>query len=461
MTPNDFRRHGHEMVEWIANYLETVRDRRVLPDVKPGEVFDRLPAHAPASGEPFEQIIRDFESQILTGSTLWNHPRFFSYFAISSTPPSILAEFLAAAINQNGILWKSGPALTELEQVTLGWLREWLGLPPEYFGIIYDTASISTLHALIAARQFVVPDTRHHGARHDLVVYTSDQAHSSIEKGALALGFGEDNVRKIPTDENFAIRLDLLEAAIQKDLTEGRVPCCVVACVGATPTASVDPIAQVITLARHYGMWIHVDAAYAGPAAMLPECAPHFAGWDHADSIVMNPQKWMLTNVDISVLYLRHKEALSDAIGLTPEYLRTAADPRMLNYMDYSVALGRRFRALKLWFVMRSYGREGIAEMIRRHNADAQWLRAQIEADPRFELAAPTHFSLVCFRLKAANETNQKLMDALNSSGFAFIAHTVQNGQYVLRFAIGNYMTTRDDIAQTWARIQELATGLV
>ncbi|MCX6596679.1 MAG: aminotransferase class I/II-fold pyridoxal phosphate-dependent enzyme [Acidobacteria bacterium] len=291
MNPNDFRRHGHEMVEWIANYLETVRDRRVLPDVKPGEVFDRLPTHAPDTAEPFEQIMQDFEAQILSGSTLWNHPRFFSYFAISSTPPSILAEFLAAAINQNGILWKSGPALTELEQVTLGWLREWLGLPPEYFGIMYDTASVSTLHALIAARQFVVPDTRRHGARHDLVVYTSDQAHSSIEKGALALGFGEDNVRKIATDENFAIRLDLLEAAIQKDLTEGRVPCCVVACVGATPTASVDPISQVITLARHYGMWIHVDAAYAGPAAMLPECAPHFAGWDHADSIVMNPQK--------------------------------------------------------------------------------------------------------------------------------------------------------------------------
>ncbi|MDX2178152.1 MAG: pyridoxal-dependent decarboxylase [Bryobacteraceae bacterium] len=457
MTGEEFREHGHAMIEWIASYLETVRDRRVLPQVKPGDVLDALPAHGPALGETFGDILRDFESTILPGSTLWNHPRFFSYFSVSSSPESMLAEFLSAALNQNGILWKSGPALTELELAVLGWLREWLGLPERFFGVIYDTASISTMHALIAARQAVAPETREQGATANLTVYTSEQAHSSVEKGALALGFGAANVRKIASDSEFRMDVAALERAIEEDVRAGKRPCAIVPSIGATPTAALDPVSNILPIARACGAWLHVDAAYAGPAAMLEECRWMFDGWEQADSVVMNPQKWMLVNVDCSVLYLARREALSGAISLTPEYLRTQSDPRLVNYMDYSVALGRRFRALKLWFVMRSYGRDGIAKMLREHIGMAQWLAAQVQADSRFELVAPVHLSLICFRLRDSNEANQRLMDAINDSGFAFLSHTVQNGKFVLRFAIGNYMTTQEDVAQTWQRIQALA----
>ena len=457
MTPHEFRTHGHELVEWIARYLETVRERPVLPPVEPGDILQALPLRAPDQPEPFPRILEDFQQIILPGSTLWNHPRFFAYFAVSSTPPSILAEFLAAALNQNGILWKSGPALTELEQRVMEWLRDWLGLPGEYFGLIYDTASISTLHALIAARQFVDPETRGRGARRDLVVYTSEQAHSSVEKGAIALGFGQQQVRKVPVDANFAMDAGALESAIQRDLSEGRLPCCVVASIGATPAASIDPVAQIVPLARHYGLWTHVDAAYAGSAALLEECQWMFAGWEHADSIVFNPQKWLLVNVDCSVLFLRRPDALREAISLTPDYLRTTDNPQQMNYMDYSIALGRRFRALKLWFALRAYGRQGAAAIIRQHNQDAQWLREQIAKDGRFELVAPTHLSLVCFRRKGSDADNQRILEAINQSGFAFLSHTTLAGRFVLRFAIGNWMTTRQDVADTWTLIQQLA----
>jgi len=460
LSPDEFRAHGHELVEWIARYLETVRDRAVLPEVNPGEVIDALPAQGPEQGEPFSQILEDFNDTILPGSTLWNHPRFFSYFAVSSTPPSMLAEFLSAALNQNGILWKSGPALTELEQVVLGWIREWIHLPEDFFGIIYDSASNSTLHALIAARQSVSPRTRQEGALQNLMVYTSGQAHSSVEKDALALGFGEANIRKIAHDAEFRLSLPDLEAALEADVKAGKIPCCIVPTIGATPTASIDPVVDMIALARRYGCWAHIDAAYAGPVALLDEKSWIFQGWEQADSIVLNPHKWMFVNVDTSVLYIRRKDQLSDAIGLTPEYLKTKADPRMINYMDYSISLGRRFRALKLWMTLRYYGREGIADLIRSHIEMAGRLKDQIAADPRFEVVAPVHFGLVCFRMKDSNEKNQKLMDTLNASGFAFLSHTVQNGQYVLRFSIGNWMTTQQDVEQTWERIQKVAAEL-
>ncbi len=461
MTPDEFRARGHELVEWIAHYLETVRERPVLPTVKPGEILDALPASAPDEPESFSRILDDFNDTILPGSTLWNHPRFFSYFAVSSSPPSILAEFLSAAINQNGILWKSGPSLTELEQVTLSWLRQWLGLPEAAFGILYDTASISTLHALIAARQYVCPETRSAGAPAGLTVYASEQAHSSVEKGALALGFGEANVRKIASDAEFRMRPDRLREAMTADVRAGKRPCCVVPSIGATPAASIDPVSEIIPIAREFGAWVHVDAAYAGPVAMLPECAWMFRDWEKADSIVMNPQKWMLVNVDASVLFLLRPEPLRDAISLTPEYLRTAQDPRMVNFMDYSISLGRRFRALKLWFVLRSYGRSGIQDMLRRHIEDAQWLRDQIASDSRFEVVAPVHLSLVCFRLKADDAVNQKLMDTINESGFAFLSHALLGGQFALRFAIGNFMTEREDVASTWKKLQAIADTLV
>jgi aromatic-L-amino-acid decarboxylase len=461
LSPDEFRAHGHELVEWIAHYFETIRDRPVLASVQPGVVADSLPAQGPDHPEEFARILDDFNETILPGSTLWNHPRFFAYYAVSSSPPSILAEFLAAALNQNGILWKSGPALTELEQVTLGWLRQWLALPDHAFGIIYDTASTSTLHALVAARQSVDPNTRRVGASRGLTVYTSDQAHSSVEKDALALGFGEENIRKIPSDGEFRMRPDALRDALEADLGLHKRPCCIVASIGATPAASIDCVAEILPIARKYGAWLHVDAAYAGPAAMLPECRWMFEGWEQADSIVLNPHKWMLVNVDLSVLYLLRPQPLRDAISLTPEYLRTAQDPRMLNFMDYSIALGRRFRALKLWFVLRTYGRDGIVETLRRHIADADWLRGEIASDSRFELAAPVHLSLVCFRLNAPDETNRRLIDELNESGFAFLSHAILGGRFALRFAIGNFLTTRDDIAETWRKIQAIADTLV
>lgn len=467
MTPDEFRKHGHDLVEWIARYLETIRDQPVLPRVEPGDLYRLLPGAAPETGEPFDAVFADFERDIIPASTHWNHPRFFSYFAVSSSPPSILAEFLMAAMNQNGLVWKSSPAVTELEHRVLGWLRDWIGLPAHFTGVIQDTASVSTLHALVAARQHAAPETRSHGARHDLVVYASDQAHSSVEKGALALGFGERNIRKIASQPGtFNMSATALEAAIQKDLAEGSVPCCVVPSIGATPTASIDPVDEVIDIAHHYGMWVHVDAAYAGPAAMLDECRWMFKGWERAHSIVLNPMKWMLVNVDLSVLYLSKPEALRDAISLTPDYLRSQQNPDVPNFNDYSVALGRRFRALKLWFTMRCYGREGVAAMLRSHNADAQWLKEQVESDPRFEIAAPVYLSLVTFRLKssdekAGDELNTKLVDEVNASGFAFLSQTKLAGKQTVRFAIGNFMTTRADVEATWRVIQETAAGLL
>jgi aromatic-L-amino-acid decarboxylase len=458
LSPDEFRAHGHELIEWIARYLETIRDRRVLPDTAPGEVFDQLPASAPDAPEPFARIFDDFEQTILPGSTLWNHPRFFAYYSVSSTPPSILAELLAAAINQNGILWKSGPALTELEHRTLDWLRQWLELPSEFFGVIFDTASTSTLHALIAARQALDPSTREQGASPGMVVYTSEQAHSSVEKDALALGFGARHVRKIASDPvTFAMDPKRLAATMEADRAAGLRPCCVIPSIGATPAASIDPVAEILPIARAHGVWVHVDAAYAGPAAILDECRSHFTGWEQADSIVVNPHKWLLVNVDCSVFFTRRREVVSEAISMTPEYLRTAADPRLLNYMDYSIALGRRFRALKLWMAMRAYGREGAAAIIRQHIEWAKWLAGEIAKDERFEVAAPVHFSLVCFRRRGEDSDNQRILDTINASGFAFLSHTVLNGTMVLRLAIGNWMTTREDVAQTWTRIQELA----
>ena len=277
----------------------------------------------------------------------------------------------------------------------------------------------------------------------------------------MALGFGEDNIRKIASDAEFRMRPDALRSAIAADLAAGKRPCCIVPSIGATPAASIDPVAEIGAIAREHGAWLHVDAAYAGPAALLPECRWMFEGWEQADSIVLNPQKWMLVNVDCSILYLLRPGALRDAISLTPEYLRTAQDPRMLNYMDYSIALGRRFRALKLWFVLRTYGREGIAAMLRQHLADAQWLRGEIAADARFEMAAPVHLSLVCFRLKAPDEVNQLLMDAVNESGFAFLSHAMLGGRFALRFAIGNFLTTHEDVAATWRKIQSIADTLL
>ena len=457
MNSEEFRRYGYQVVDWIANYLENVRDYPVLPSVKPGDLVDRLPDSAPEHGEPMEAILADFEKLIIPGITHWNHPRFLAYFAISGSAPGILGEMLAAALNVNGMLWKSSPAVTELEQVTLGWLREWLGLPREFFGIIYDTASIASMHGIAAAREKADPESRTLGSHGNLTLYTSEHSHSSIEKGAIALGIGQDNIRKIGVDPQFRMRTDLLRDAIERDAAAGKKPFCIVATVGTTSTTSIDPVPEIADIAEQYGLWLHVDAAYGGAAAAAPEMQFVLKGAGRAHSLVMNPHKWLFTPVDLSAFYTREPAILRRAFSLIPEYLKTAEDPRAVNMMDYGVQLGRRFRSLKLWFVLRYFGREGIAEVIRRHIEYAQKFAALVRNDLDFEVAAPVPFSLVCFRYRGTDEQNHALMDSINSSGLAFLSHTVLDGRFVLRLAIGNLETKWDDIEQVWNYLRDWA----
>jgi aromatic-L-amino-acid decarboxylase len=457
MTPEEFRRAAHQAVDWMADYMANIRDLPVLPQVSPGDLTRILPTQAPLAGEPIDQILADFRSQIVPANTQWNHPNFHAYFSVSGAPPGILAEMLIATLNVNGMVWKSSPACTELEQVTLGWLRDWLGLPPNFFGIIHDTASVSTMHALLAARQFVAPDSRDAGAAPGLIVYTSEHAHSSVEKGAIAIGIGRDYVRKVPTDDRYRMRPDALVSMIEADRAAGLTPCCVCPTVGTTSIASIDPVARIGEIARRHRMWLHVDAAYGGNYAVVPQMAHLREGWAEADSLVVNPHKGLLTPIDLSAFYTRRPEVLRDALSLIPEYLRTANDDQVVNYMDYSVALGHRFRSLKLWFVLRSYGRAALEKLLYEQLCMAQDLADWVRADSRFDLAAPVELSLVCFRLKSGDDASRSLMNAVNASGQAFLSHTVIDGRFLIRLAIGNYQTTRDDLRNTWAVIQSLA----
>ena len=457
MTNEEFQLYGHDVVDWLAGYLKDIRQYPVLPAMQPGDLIDRLPAHAPDFGEPMDAILEDFQRSIVPALTHWNHPRFFAYFAISASEPGILAEMLAAGLNVNGMLWKSCPALTELEQVTLGWLRQWMGLPEEFFGIIYDTASVSTLHAIAAAREMADPETRRRGNSGHLVMYTSEHAHSSVEKAGIMLGIGQDNIRKIPVDESFRMRVDILRETVAADQRAGQRPFCIIPTVGTTSTSSIDPVDAIADVAEECGAWLHVDAAYGGAAAVVPELSSVLDGASRAHSLVVNPHKWLFTPFDLSAFYTRKPEILRQAFSLVPEYLRTAEDPRAVNYMDYGVQLGRRFRALKLWFIMRHYGREGIAELVRSHIGYAQRLASMIREHPDFELSAPTPFSLICFRYRGSDDDNRALLEAVNSSGKAFLSHTVLHGKFVLRLAIGNLATQWEDLQETWNLIRQAA----
>jgi aromatic-L-amino-acid decarboxylase len=452
---SDFREFGHKLIDWVADYLESSERFPVLSTVQPNDIIDGLPAHGPEQGETLDRIFNDFERVILPGITHWNHPRFLAFFANTSSPPAVLGELLAAALNANGILWKTSPAVTELEVVTLRWLLHWMGLPQDWFGMILDTASTSTLHAIAAARAAMAPETRDLGAPNDLVLYTSDQAHSSVEKGAMALGFGRRNVRSIGSDAEFRMRPDLLEEAIAADRAAGLRPCCVVATIGTTSTTSIDPVPAIAEIAQREGLWLHVDAAYAGSAAVVPEFRWILDGCEQADSLVFNPHKWLMVPVDCSILYCRHPDVLRQAFSLVPEILRTTDGG--LNMMDYGIPLGRRFRSLKLWFVLRYYGREGLAEIIREQVAMTQQLRCRIEADPRFEICAPSEFSVVCFRQRGSDETNRMLLDAVNGSGRFFISSTVVHGRYILRIAVGNIQTSRATLDELWSLLDALA----
>jgi aromatic-L-amino-acid decarboxylase len=450
----DFRGAGHETVEWIARYFNSVADLPVLARVKPGELLDALPASAPEQGESYDTMLSDFDRIIMPAVTQWNHPRFFAYFACTGSTPAILGEMLAAALNTNGLHWKTSPAVAELEIRTLDWLRQWMGLPEGWFGIIYDTASTSSMHAIVAAREMVAPEARREGNPPGLVLYTSEQSHSSIEKGAIAVGIGQNNVRKVPVDAEFRMRPDALAAMIEQDKAAGKRPFCVVATAGTTSTTSIDPVPQIADLAEKHGLWLHVDAAYAGVAAIVPEHRHILNGAERAHSLVVNAHKWLLTPIDLSVFYTKRPDILRRAFSLVPEYLQPQGDPRAHDLMDYGVPLGHRFRALKLWFVMRYFGREKVEAILRSHIEWAKRLGDLIDADPRFERVAPVPLSVVCFRYKGSDEDNKAIVDKVNASEKFFIAYTVLHGKVTLRLAIGNLATTWEDVREAWELIK-------
>lgn len=456
----DFRRAAHEAVDWVAEYLADTRPYPVTPKMKPGDLVDTLPTTGPEKGEPFDAILRDFDQKIIPAVTHWNHPGFMAYFGCTGSSPVIIAEMIAAALNTNGLHWDTSPAVAELEQVALGWLRQWMGLPDNWFSIIYDTASVSTFHAICAAREMVSPESRVEGSTPNLVLYTSEQSHSSIEKGAIAAGIGKKQVRKIATDSEFRMRPDALGKAIEEDLRAGLRPFCVNATVGTTSSTSVDPLSAIADITDRNKLWLHVDAAYAGSAAILPEYQWMLKGIERAHSYVVNPHKWLFTNIDLSAFYTKHPEILRRAFSLVPEYLTGTEDPRAINLMDYGVPLGHRFRSLKLWFLLRYFGRERLQQILRSHIIWAKRLEQEIGRDPRFEVVAPVPFSTVCFRLKGSDEANDRVLSAVNASGKYYISHTALNSQYVLRVAIGNLGTTWADVEGCWKMIQQVADRL-
>ena len=432
-----FRENGREALEWAARYLERVDELPVLSQVEPGHLRSRLPASPPEQGEAFSAVLRDIEEILLPAMTHWQSPRYFGYFAISSSEPAILAELLAATVNQNAILWRTSPASTELEWLVLDWVAQLLGLPTGWHGHIEDTASTSTIVGLAAARE-LLPDRR--------VVVASEHAHSSVEKAVKLLGL---ELRRVPVDDEFRLRPDVL------DLSEA---CAVVATVGTTSTTSVDPVPAIADLCERDGAWLHVDAAYAGSAMVCPELRWAFEGVDRADSLVVNAHKWMLVPVDCSLLWSRRPDALRAAFSLVPEYLRT--DDAVDSLGDYGPALGRRFRALKLWAVLRCYGRDGLQRVTREHCRLAELFEAWVRGEPGWDVAAPRHFSLVCFRRNASDEENEALLERVNASGEAFLSHTRLNGRYVLRLAIGHERTSEDDVRLAWEVLRREAASL-
>jgi aromatic-L-amino-acid decarboxylase len=457
MSPGEFRKYGHHLVEWLAAYQEHPERYPVLAKHEPGALIDALPTSGPEHPETMDHILADFESQLIPAITHWNNPGFMAYFATSASGPGVLAEFLAAGLNANGILWRTSPAVTELEQVTLGWLRQWMGLRDEWFGLIFDTASIGTLHAVLAARDAADPSYRLNGTGAPLTAYCSEHAHSSIDKAVMAAGIGQHNLRKIPSDTQFRMRTDLLAEALHTDVAAGRKPCCVIATVGTTSTTSIDPVREIAGICQRYGAWLHVDAAYAGSAAIVPELRWLLDGVEMADSLVTNPHKWLFTPLDLSITYTRRPEVFRQAFSLVPEYLRAQQDPRALNLMEYCIPLGRRFRALKLWFILRRYGHLELARMIRDQISWVEQLAQQIGDHADFELCAPAPLSVACLRYRGSDEQNRAILDKVNATGEIFLSHTVLNGQYVIRVAVGNQYTTQQHVERAWELIQAAA----
>ena len=462
MDPEVFRREGHRIVDWLADYFAAPERFPVLSRAEPGDLVRALPSHAPEAGEPFDAIFRDFETRIVPGITHWNHPGFFAYFSITGSGPGVLAEMLSAGLNVQAMLWRTSPAATELEQVALGWLRQLMGLPAAFDGVIYDTASISVLHALAAAREAAIPHVRTKGlVGRDLPpvrVYQSAHTHSSADKSVILLGLGHDAVRHIPGDERHAMRVDLLREAIAADRRDGVTPLAVIATIGTTSSTAIDPVAAIADVCEAERLWLHVDAAYAGVMAMVPEWHHHFAGMERADTVVVNPHKWLFTPFDCSVLYCRHMDQLRQAFSLVAEYLRTNDAGPVRNLMDTGIQLGRKFRALKLWAVMRYFGAEGIRARLAAHVTLARSFASWVDATEGWERLAPVPFSVVCFRHHptglddegALEQHNAAIMDAVNRSGEAFLSHTKLDGRFVLRLAIGNLRTEERHVRRAW-----------
>src|SRR5438067_11899746 len=480
--PEEFRKQLHKLADWIADFRENIESLRVAPNpavAGPGAVRAQLPPQPPEDGEPFEKILSDVDRLIVPGMVHWSHPMFLGYFGWTTTAPGILGEILSAPLNVNAMTWRTCPAATELETVVIDWLRQWLGLPNEFGGVVYDTASVGIMHALAVAREQAAPYTRKLGlTNRDLPrfrIYTSDQAHSSAEKAAIALGLGEKNVIRVRSDDEFRLDVNSLGQTIAHDRQAGLQPMAVVATVGTTSTASVDPILEIAKICQEQKIWLHIDGAYGGGFVMLPEYRWLGEGWEMADSIVINPHKSLFVPLDFSVLYVRDLERLRHVFTLVPEYLRGDTIEGERNYMDYGIQLGRRFRALKAWVIWRSLGHEGIAtrlrEFVRLANLFADW----IKADKRFELAAPVVMPVVCFRLVGGEHelvastaspartdiVNSEIVERINASGRAYLTQTKLRGRTVMRIGLGNVLTTEQHLRNVWELIQNTASEFV
>lgn len=471
MTPEEFRRHGHSVIDWIADYLADPEKYSVIPSVTPGDIRRSLPASSPSAGESMEDILADFDRIVIPGTTHWNHPMFMAYFANTGSAPGILAEALTAALNVNAMLWRTGPAATELEQTTIDWLRQMIGLSDKFTGTITDTASASTLYALAAARELAPAlDIRSRGmsGRADLprlTVYQSQEAHSSIAKAVTTLGLGLESLRSVPTDSEQRMDVGRLEQMLAADKASGARPLAIVASVGTTSTTAVDPVQPIAAIAAREGIWLHVDAAYAGAAAILPEKRDILLGADGAHSVVVNPHKWLFTPMDCSILYTSRADLLKRAFTITPSYLTERDAGDVINLMDYGVSLGRRFRALKLWFVLRHYGTQKLQDLIREHIRLATLFAEWVRESPDFELLAQVNFSTVVFRYAPRgsdeaelNRINSAISDRIHGGRELYLSHTSVGGKYALRLAIGNEHTQEKHVLRAWEIIRESAS---
>jgi len=467
MEHETFKRFGHEFVDWVADYWSEIENFPVVSSLCPGDVKSQIPSSPPFQPEHMEDIFLDFKKIIIPGITHWQHPSWFAYFPANNSPASVLAELLTAGIGAQCMIWQTSPAAAELEEAVLEWLRQMLGLPEGMSGVIQDTASTATLCALLTAREKATNfESNRKGLDRTLTVYASEEAHSSVEKGVKIAGYGSENMRLIPTDSNFALDPVKLAQAISLDKEEGLNPACVVATLGTTSSSAMDPLEEIGRICREQGLWLHADAAYAGTAAILPEKKWIMKGIEYADSFVFNPHKWMLTNFDCSAYFVRDPETLIRTFEIHPEYLKTGRDAQVKNYRDWGIQLGRRFRALKLWFVIRSYGVEGIQAIIRRHIELAQMFKGWVEGHEKFELMAPVPLSLVCFRFNDGraeaelNDLNRKLQEQVNQTGKLFLTHTSLRGKYVLRLAIGQRTTGERHVREAWKVIAAAAETL-